>query len=122
MKEVFKADIECSIGMRGEDLSRLANNVFGATVLVSYRILDLHVVTGAVSFQDYCQFEPIAGSPIEHLTHIDIDNHAIALVAVDGGRDYDEGILGDKVADAPLVPPMLGFEIELEGGNGRNEE
>lgn len=38
---VLETNIKCSVGVRGEDLARLANNVLGAAVLVPYGILDL---------------------------------------------------------------------------------
>ena len=51
---------------------------------------------------------------------------AVATVAVKNGRDDDELLFGNKVADASLVlgglVAVYGVEVELEGcGEGREE-
>jgi len=51
---------------------------------------------------------------------------AIAFVAVYYGRDHDQLVLGDEVADAPLVlfrfVARMGDNVELQGGREGNEE
>ena len=50
--------------------------------------------------------------------HMHIQLHAVALEAVDDGRDDDQHVLGDKVADAAarvLVVAAAGLDVELEG-------
>lgn len=82
--------------MRGEDLALLAGNVLGAAVLVTHGVPHAHV-----------------------------DSLAVALVAAHNGRHHDQGVLGDKVANAPVlagVVSWLGHQVELEGLDGAEEQ
>ncbi len=50
-------------------------------------------------------------------THVHVELHAVALVAVDNGRHDDQHVLGDKVADASarvLVVAVARLDVELE--------
>lgn len=54
-----------------------------------------------------------------------VELHAVALVAVDNGRDDDEHVLGDKVADASprgLVMATTRLNLEFERLGADREE
>lgn len=60
-------------------------------------------------------------------THMHVELHAVAAVAVGDGRDDDEHVFRDKVADASargLVVPVAGLDLELEcvGAHGQQQQ
>ena len=71
---VLKADIESRVGVGGKCHSRLAHDIFGPSVLISHRVLDMH-----------------------------IDYLPIALRAIDYRRDQDQGIFANEVPYTSVV-------------------
>ena len=58
-------------------------------------------------------------------TYVHVDDHAVALGAVDVGRDHNQGVLGHEVPYTPLPPVgarMEGIEFEFKGLRGSDEE
>lgn len=53
-----------------------------------------------------------------------VDDHAIALVPADRGRNDDQRVLGDEVADASLVAGARrrGLKLEPQGLGGAGEK
>ena len=64
--------------------------------------------------------------PIPELgTYVHVDLHPIVPVAINGGCDNDQSVLGDKVADASLRVLVVGWErleVELEGLRASSEQ
>lgn len=53
-------------------------------------------------------------------TYVEVHDHAIALVAIDGRCHHDEGVLSDKVANAALLRSC--DKVELESANGADKQ
>ena len=107
-QDILKAHVERGVGVRGEDGLLLAGNVLGLAVLVARGVRDLGVSRSAVV--------PVVQDS-KSSTHVHVELHAVALVAVDNGRDDDQHVLGDKVADAAarvLVVAVARLDVELE--------
>lgn len=138
--------------MRGEDGPGLADDVLGTSVLVANSITNLHHRKSAPSNcftrtpvrpptkGERGTTQPLPQTPRQKTqagkrrrrrrtrtrTYVNVDQHAIALVAANLGRHHDEGIGADKVADAALLLEALGAavrsQLQLEGAGGTDEE
>jgi hypothetical protein len=113
--DVLEADVEGGVGVRGECVAILANNVLGLVVIVAHGIADL---------QQH-QFCPGPSSTCRMATYVHVQLLTISPVAVDNGGDDDELVLCDEVPHAALVllrfVAVVGLHVQLEGGSIAHE-
>lgn len=97
-EDVLEADVECSICMRGENLSMLASDIFGSAVFISYRIADLQKAKTQLAYEFFsCSLWPLL------VTNINVDNHAIAFAPANSGCHNDKRILCDEIPYASVL-------------------
>ena len=101
--------------MGREDGALFAGDVLGPSVLVANRVLDLFRLHPS-SITDHHTDEKEAS------THVHVDLHSIALVAINNGRDHDQCISSNKVSDASRLGVARGFEVELEAVCASNQQ
>lgn len=84
-KQVLEADVKSRVRGRSEDLTRLADDILRATVIIAHSVLDMN-----------------------------IDLLAITLRTTNDSSDNDELVLRDEVANASLVLAAAGGGDEVE--------
>lgn len=129
-KQVLEANVKRSISVRGEDDTVLADDITRATILVAKSITDLKttiIPTLATSLlYPHPPFSHSVRRGFLTSTHMNVDDHAVALEAADDGLDGNHGVAGDKVADAALLAVALAArvrgQLELEGAGDADEQ
>jgi hypothetical protein len=112
---VLEADIESGIGVRGESVAVLADNILGLVVVVAHCIADLSTHEHLSKIQACCQ-----ALRIVLCTYVHVDLLAITPISIQNSCDDHELVFCDKVTDASLVLRSVvrrdGVEVEFEGG------
>lgn len=123
-KLVLEAHVESRVRGRSENLTRLADDILRATVVIAHSVLDLcrenneswstiQQFSGLASKSQQTQDE-IPSTSINNSTYMNVDLLAITFRATNDGSDNDKLVLRDEVANASLVLAAAGGGDEVE--------